>query len=87
MIDFEKAIKNISNGKDYSYSTDHFIVRITYKNKIIKVRFQVKGTDIAYKLEIYNGDPREEELVETMRLAVSHFMLKFEREMKKEILK
>ena len=87
MIDFEKAIKNISNGKDYLYLTDHFIVRITFKNNEVKIRLQVKGTEMQYKYIWYNADIDEKELKEMLDNSMSYFALKFVRDLQKEILK
>lgn len=87
MIDFEKAIKNISSGKAYLYSTDHFIVRITFKDNEVKIRLQVKGTEIAYKYIWYNADIDEKELKEMLDNSMSYFALKFVGDLGKELLK
>lgn len=87
MIDCKKAIKNISSGKDYLYSTDHFIVRITFKDNEVKIRLQIKGSEIAYKYIWYNADIDEKELKEMLDNSMSYFALKFVGDLGKELLK
>jgi hypothetical protein len=55
----EDIMKQLNNGKDFEYSTEHFNVRIKLnKRGEIIARLEIKGTDISYKEEmpIYEFD-------------------------------
>ena len=87
MIDFNKAIENISSGKTYAYSTNHFVIRITFKDNEVKLRLKVKGTDIQYKYIWYNADISAKELKEMVDNSMSYFALKFIGAFERELLK
>ena len=87
MIDFNKAIENISKGKTYLCTSDHFIIRITFKDNEVKLRLQVKGTDIQYKYIWYNADISAKELKEMVGNSMCYFAFKLVEDFERELLK